>query len=386
MIIGRVNVKNGIDVIDKYEHFFRGKRVGLITNQTGLDEKFNSTIDIVNEKFKLTAMYSPEHGVRGNFQAGAQVETYVDEKTGIKVYSLYGKNKKPSSEMLEDIDVMVMDIQDVGARFYTYLYTMTYSMEACADSGKKFIVLDRINPIGGNIVEGSVLSPEFKSFVGLYPIASRYGLTIGEFAAFANKEFNINCDLEVVKCEGWKRGLYFDETDIPWISPSPNMPTIDTAVLYPGTCVFEGTNISEGRGTTKPFEIIGAPWLDPYKLAERMNSMGFEGAAFRPVYFEPAFSKHKGELCKGVQVHVTDRNKVEAFKIGLYLLNEIKEMSGENFKWLPPFKADSHYFIDLLMGTDEVRLGKSSIEKMLEGFNKQIDAFKELKSKYHLYE
>jgi uncharacterized protein YbbC (DUF1343 family) len=386
IIIGKINVGSGIDVIDKYEYLLKGKRIGLITNQTGLDKNYKSTIDILNEKFNLTALYSPEHGVRGNFQAGAQVETYVDEKTGIKVYSLYGKNKKPSVEMLEDIDVMLIDIQDVGARFYTYLYTMTYSMEACAENGKRFIVLDRINPIGGNTVEGTVLKSEFKSFVGLYPIASRYGLTMGELACLVNKEFNINSDLEVIKCEGWNRGLYFDETNLLWVSPSPNMPTIDTAVLYPGTCIFEGTNISEGRGTTKPFEIIGAPWLDPYKLAERMNKRGFTGAAFRPVYFEPTFSKYKGELCKGVQIHVKDRNKVEVFKIGLYLLNEIKEMSSESFNWIPPFKADSHYFIDLLMGTDEVRLGKCSIDEMLERFSKQIEVFRALKSKYHLYE
>lgn len=382
----KVNVKNGIDVIEKYADLFRGKRVGLITGPTGLDKNLKSTIDIIIEKFNLTALFSPEHGIRGNFQAGVHVENYLDEKTGIKVYSLYGKNRKPSSEVLKDIDVLVMDIQDVGARFYTYLYTMTNSMESCAENGKPFVVLDRINPIGGEIVEGNILNTEFQSFVGLYPVASRYGLTIGEFASLVNKEFNINCDLHIVKCEGWRRELYFDETDLQWVAPSPNIPTIDTAILYPGTCVFEGTNISEGRGTTKPFEIIGAPWLDPYKLADLMNNKGFEGVIFRPVYFEPTFSKHKGELCRGVQIHIKDRKKIEGFKIGLQLLYNIKEMSGDKFSWLPPFKEGTPYFIDHLMGTDEIRLEKYSMDEIILKYQEQIKTFTLLKNQYHLYE
>jgi uncharacterized protein YbbC (DUF1343 family) len=382
----RVNVKNGIDVIDKYEQLFKGKRIGLITAPTGVDKNLKSTINIINEKFNLTALYSPEHGVRGNLQAGDHVDNYIDEETGVTVFSLYGDNRRPSPEVLKDIDVMVIDIQDVGARFYTYLYTMTYSMESCVENGKTFVVLDRINPIGGKVVEGNVLNPNFKSFVGLYPIPARHGLTIGEFACLVNKEFNINCDLHVVKCEGWNRELYFDETDLHWVNPSPNIPTMDTAILFPGTCIFEGTNLSEGRGTTKPFELIGAPWLNPDRLAERINNKGFEGVIFRPACFEPSFSKHKGELCKGVQVHVTDRHKIEVYKVGLYLLQEVIKMSGDNFRWIPPFKEGSRYFIDFLTGTDEIRLRNNSLEELLAKYEKQIKDYKVLKEKYHLYE
>jgi uncharacterized protein YbbC (DUF1343 family) len=378
-------VKSGIDVIYSYEYLLRGKRVGLITTPTGVDKNLKSTIDIFCEKFNLTALYSPEHGIRGELQAGVHVDNYIDEKTGVTVYSLYGRNKKPSPEMLKDIDTMVIDIQDVGSRFYTYLYTMTNSMESCAENKKTFVVLDRINPINGQTIEGNILGEKFKSFVGLYPIVTRYGLTIGELACLINNEFNINCNLHIVKCEGWKRELYYDETDLQWINPSPNIPSVDTAVLYPGTCIFEGTNISEGRGTTKPFEIIGAPWLDPDKLAERMNEKGLEGISFRPVYFQPTFSKHKGELCKGVQLHIKDRKEMESFKIGLYLLREIKEMSGDKFSWIPPFAEGSHYFVDLLMGTDEVRLEKYSLEELLYRYEKQIKAFQTMKEKYHLY-
>ncbi|MCM0649032.1 DUF1343 domain-containing protein [Clostridium swellfunianum] len=378
-------VRNGIDNLDKYTHLFEGKRIGLVSCPTGVDKNLKSTIDILNEKFNLTALYSPEHGIRGNLQAGAAVDNYIDEGTGITVYSLYGNNKKPSPEVLKDIDVMVIDLQDIGSRYYTFLYTMSYCMESCAENNKAVVVLDRPNVIGGQTVEGNILNIRFKSFVGMYPIPPRYGLTIGEMAKFMNKEFNINCNLEIVKLEGWNREAYFDDTDLLWINPSPNMPSVKTAVLYNGTCLFEGTNISEGRGTTRPFEFVGAPWLDAYKLADTMNEKGLEGVIFRPIYFEPTFSKHKGELCKGVQVHVTDKRKVKPVELGIHLLYEVMDMDREKFQWLAPFKEGGHHFIDFLSGTDAVRNRELEAEGFIEKWKKESNNFKRLKEKYHEY-
>lgn len=381
----KASVKNGIDVINKYSSFFENKKIGLITGPTGLDRKMKSTIDIIKMNFDLRALYSPEHGIRGDLQAGESVDTYIDEKTGVKVYSLFGKNKKPSSEMLNDIDVMVIDIQDIGSRYYTYLYTMAYSMQSCAEVGKAFIVLDRINPVGGVEVEGNILDPDFSSFVGLYPIPQRYGLTLGEIAMFMNNEFNIQCDLKVVKTEGWHREMYFDDTDLIWVNPTPNMPSLDTAILYNGTCLFEGTNISEGRGTTRPFEIIGSPWIDPYKLSENMNCKGLPGVIFRPVYFRPSFSKYCGKLCKGVQVHVTDKRSVKPVETGIRLLYEIMNMDRKKFCWLTPFTEGGSYFIDNLSGTDDVRLERYGADELIEKWEMESHKFKKTKQKYHLY-
>jgi uncharacterized protein YbbC (DUF1343 family) len=381
----KLNVKTGVDVVDKYAHLLEGKRLGLVSAPTGVNKNLVSTIDVLNAKLNLTALYSPEHGIRGNLQAGAAVDTYIDESTGIIVYSLYGKNKKPSPEILKDIDVLVIDLQDIGSRYYTFLYTMSYCMESCAENNKTLVVLDRPNVIGGETVEGNILDTNFKSFVGMYPIPPRFGLTIGEMAMLMNKEFNINCNLEVIKMQGWSREAYFDDTDLLWINPSPNIPSVNAAVLYNGTCLFEGTNISEGRGTTRPFEMIGAPWLDAYKLADIMNKKGFEGVMFRPVYFEPTFSKHKRELCKGVQVHVTDKRKVKAVEVGINLLYEVMDMDKERFEWLPPFKEGSHYFIDLLSGTDEVRNRRFEADGFIEKWRKQSKDFIKIKEQYHLY-
>ncbi|WP_253667095.1 DUF1343 domain-containing protein [Thermoanaerobacterium thermosaccharolyticum] len=378
-------VNCGIDVIEAYSNIFENKKIGLITNPTGVDRNLRSTIDILNERFNLKALYSPEHGIRGDFQAGEKVGDYTDKLTGIKVFSLYGENKKPTKEMLQDIDIMAIDIQDVGSRYYTYLYTMAYAMEACKEYNKTFVVLDRPNPIGGNKVEGNILDTDFSSFVGLYSITQRYGLTIGELSILINKEFNIGCDLQVVKLEGWKRDMYYSETELAWINPSPNMPTPNTAVLYNGTCLFEGTNVSEGRGTTKPFEMIGAPWIDGYKLSDKMNDMALDGVIFRPVYFVPTFSKYKNELCSGVQIHITNKKSVNAIEVGIKLLYEIIKMSGNNFEWLPPFKKGQKYFIDHLAGTDELRLMKYSADELIRKWEKSSAEFTKIKEKYHIY-
>lgn len=378
-------VRNGIDNIAKYSELFAGKRVGLITGPTGVNKQLKSTIDIFAEMFNLTTLYAPEHGIRGERQAGATVETYQDERTGLTVYSLYGMNKKPSPEMLANVDILAIDIQDVGIRYYTYLYTMAYLMKSCAENDKALVILDRVNPVNGVRVEGNVLDTAFRSFVGLYPIAVRYGLTIGELACLMNEEFQIGCSLEIVRLEGWQRSYYYDETDLPWVHPSPNIPTLETALLYSGTCLFEGTNISEGRGTVKPFEMIGTPWLNPHLLVERMNQKALAGVLFRPVYFEPTFSKHQGELCKGVQIHITDRNKLSAVEVGIHLLYEIMDMEPSLFQWLPPAQEGDRHFIDYLCGTDEVRLRRDSASGLVAQWREQSLKFEGIKQKYHLY-
>ncbi|KAJ49313.1 uncharacterized protein YbbC (DUF1343 family) [Clostridium tetanomorphum] len=380
------SIKLGIDNIDKYiDDLFKNKRIGLITNQTGVDSNLNSTIDLFNEKTNLVALYSPEHGIRGDIQAGEKVNNYIDEKTELNVYSLYGKNKRPSHEVLKNIDILVFDIQDVGSRFYTYLYTMAYAMESCKKFNKVFTVLDRPNPIGGEEVEGNILDVNYKSFIGLYPITQRYGLTIGELAILFNEEFRIGCNLKVIKMEGWSRHMYFQDTKLPWIMPSPNMPTIDTALVYNGTCVFEGTNISEGRGTTKPFQIIGAPWLNPYKIAEEMNEIMLPGVKFRPIYFTPTFSKYTDVLCRGVEIHVTDIKKFKPVITGISLLYKIKEVSKDKFEFTPPYIKNGKQMIDYNTGGSYIRENKITLEEINLMWKEDAMKFKKIKEKYHVY-
>ncbi|HCS72350.1 MAG TPA: DUF1343 domain-containing protein [Clostridiales bacterium] len=384
--MSKQTVYNGIDVINKYETIFKGKNIGLITNPTGVSKKLQSTIEILNDKYNLKALFSPEHGVRGDVQAGGKVEAYTDTRTGLPVFSLYGKTRQFTAEMLEGIDLVVMDIQDVGSRYYTYLYTMAYAMEGCAQFGIQFVLLDRVNPLGGETIDGNILNTKCRSFVGNYPIPVRYGLTMGELACLFNKEFSINCRLKVVRLEGWNRSLYFDETDLLWIGPSPNIPTLETAILYIGTCLLEGTNVSEGRGTTKPFEMLGAPWIDAYELNDAMNRKGFSGIIFRPAYFTPSFSKHQGQLCGGVQIHITNKKSIKAFEIGIQLIYTLMDLYKDNFAFLPPNQEGSFPFFDLLAGTDEIRLRSNDFQSMMDHFALDLQSFSELKNKYHLYD
>ena len=378
-------MKLGIDQMDQWLPVLEGKKVGLITNPTGVNRNLISTIDVLKEKVNLVRLYSPEHGVRGDIQAGEVVENYIDESTSLPVITLYGKNKKPTKEMLDEIDILAMDIQDVGSRLYTYLSTMSYCMQGCAECGKTFVLFDRPNPIGGEKVEGNIIKEGFTSFVGLHPIPYRYGLTIGELAGFFNKEFNIQCDLKVIPMEGWIRNMYYEDTKLAWILPSPNMPTVETAVVYNGTCIFEGTNLSEGRGTTKPFEFVGAPWLNAGKLADKLNELSLEGVLFRPVFFTPTFSKHAGALCRGVQLHVTDRNSFSAVKTGLYLLEEIIKMSGDYFEYLPSLSPKGKPMIDYNTGNDYIRTHDFSAAEVYEEYKKEEEVFQKRKEKYHMY-
>lgn len=378
-------IRNGIDRISEGAHVLKGKRIGLITSPTGLAENFRSTIDILHEQFHLAAMFSPEHGVRGDKEAGALVDDYTDEATGVPVYSLYRKDsKRLTPDMLDAVDIVVYDIQDVGARYYTFIYTMLYAMEDCAKAGKPFVVLDRINPLDGTTVEGNVLKDGFRSFVGNYSLAVRYGLSAGEVAVMANDEMNWNAELHVVRCEGWNRSMLFPDTGRVWIPPSMGIPTFHTALLYPGTCLFEGTNLSEGRGTTAPFQLIGAPFVDAERLARAMNAKRLPGVHFRPAYFKPTFSKHQGELCGGVYVHVLDERAVRPVELGVHLLFEVKAQA-EPFAFLPPVREGGRPFIDLLCGDSAYREPAANAAELTERFAEESRAFAERKRPYHLY-
>lgn len=379
-------VLNGVDNLDRHASLLQGKRIGLITSPTGLTRDFRSTIEVLHERFHLAAMFSPEHGVRGEQEAGGFVETYDDPITGVPVYSLYRKDsKRLTSEMLEQVDMVVYDIQDVGVRYYTFIYTMLYALEDCAKAGKPFVVLDRANPLDGVTVEGNVLKPGYQSFVGNYPLAVRYGLTAGEVAMMANDEMKWNAELHVIRCDGWERGMLFPETGRLWVHPSMGIPRFETALLYPGTCLFEGTNLSEGRGTTFPFEMIGAPFIRADRLAEEMNRKRLPGVTFRPVYFKPTFSKFQGEVCAGVQIYVTDIRAVRPVETGVNLLYAIKDLH-EPFAFLPPVKEGSRPFIDLLGGDNVYRRSESAdVPAMLEAFREESRAFAERKRPYHLY-
>jgi uncharacterized protein YbbC (DUF1343 family) len=384
-------VKLGIDNLDNNLDIFEGKRVGLITNPSGMDSNFKSSIDVLYEKTNLTTLFAAEHGIRGNAQAGDSVGNEVDEVTGLPVHSLYGSTKKPTAEMLKNIDILAYDMQDVGARFYTYINTLAYAMEACAENDKTFVVFDRPNPVGGE-VQGNLLDLNYSSFVGMYPIVQRYGMTVGEYAKFINEEFNINCKLEVVEMEGWTRDMYYDETGLDtWVMPSPNMPTLTTSIVYTGTCVFEGTNVSEGRGTTRPFELIGAPWIEPMDLSNALNSLELPGVEFRAASFTPTFSKYsasdtanyptgKNQVCGGVQVYVTDRDTFNAVKTGYAMLYTIRDMYPDKFQYL------STNFIDKLTGNSYVREGKYTLEELFEIVDSESNEFKAKTEKYYIYE
>lgn len=375
----------GIENYEAYDELFKGKRIGLITNPTGMDSNFNSSIDILRSKYNLVALYSPEHGVRASIQAGLSVDTYIDEETGIKVYSLYGKQKKPSKEIMDEIDIMCIDIQDNGSRYYTFIYTMAYAMMACSEFDKTFVVFDRPNPNSG-ICEGTHLEIDlYRSFVGYYDIPQRHGLTIGELALLFNEEFDIHCKLTVVPMIGWKRNMYFEDTNLPWVIPTPNQPTVASTVAYNATCLFEGTNFAEGRGTTTPFELIGAPWVNSERLARELNAYGLKGVHFRPQWFTPTFSKYQGELCGGVFVHITDRKKFEAVKTNLVLLHHIRNTYPEHFKINDPYVPGRPTLFHYEVGVKDIIENKLSLDKQMKLLRKGTNDFKKLREKYLLY-
>ncbi|WP_462410683.1 exo-beta-N-acetylmuramidase NamZ family protein [Neobacillus sp. Marseille-QA0830] len=382
-------MKIGLDVLfEKNTLDYKGKRIGLVTNMTGVNQKLTPTIDLFHghPDLHLTALYGPEHGIRGSAKEGEKVESFVDPYTNVPVYSLYGASKKPSKDMLDPVDVVFFDLQDIGARYYTYIYTMAYMMESCAEHGKQFVVLDRPNPISGTVVEGNLVEEGFRSFVGLYPIPNRHGMTVGELALIFKHEFGIACDLTVIPMEDWNRGQYYDETGLFWVPPSPNTTGIDMATLYPGTCLMEGTNLSEGRGTTRPFEYVGAPYIDGYRLAKAFNEKRLPGVLARPISFNPTYQKHKDSTCEGVQLHVVDRKAIHSLKTGLTLLEIIAEMYPNDFGFVQ-YGEKPRYMMDLLAGTDRLRnqILTGTTNVFLEQCEEQSEAFKTKREPYLLY-
>ncbi len=376
----------GIERVDEFKKVFEGKRIGLITNPTGIDGNFKSSIDILREKTNLVGLFSPEHGVRASIQAGVHLDTYIDEDTGITVYSLYGKSKKPSKELMDKVDIMSIDIQDCGSRYYTFIYTMAYCMMACAENDKEFVVFDRPNPVNCEKVEGNKLDVEkYRSFVGYYPIAQRHGMTMGELAKLFNEEYGIGCKLTVIPMKNYERWMDFEDTKLPWVIPTPNLPTVATAYAYNATCIFEGTNVAEGRGTTTPFELIGAPWIKAERLAEELNSYNLPGVYFRPQWFTPTFSKYANELCGGVYVHITDRKIFEAVKTSWTMLYHIRTKYSDHFEINKPYVEGKPGLFQYEAGEDTVINNSSPLEEQLKTLEKDTKEFKEISKKYYIY-
>jgi uncharacterized protein YbbC (DUF1343 family) len=354
-------VLTGLDLFEKcWPRELRGARVGLVVHPASVDRAFNHAVDRFRAAkcCELTTLFGPQHGIRGETQDNMiEWEGCRDQKTGLPVYSLYGKVRKPSPKMLRDVDVLVVDLQDVGARYYTFVWTLDLCMQACAELGKKVLVLDRPNPINGIDLEGAVLDPEYASFVGLKPLPIRHGMTIGEVGQYLRELYYPSLNYQVISMEGWQRGMWFDETGLPWVLPSPNMPTLDTAIVYPGMCLLEGTLLSEGRGTTRPFEIFGAPFIDGEKLVAALNADRLPGVFFRPLSFEPTFQKHAKQACGGVQMHVTDRNRFRSWKTTVAILKAVHDLYPKQFAWKqPPYEYETVKMpFDILVGTDRLR-------------------------------
>lgn len=338
----------------------KSRRVGIVSNPASIDAGFQHVVRRMAGEpgIRLAAIFGPQHGYRADAQENMIETAHARDATrGVPVYSLYSETREPTADMLKDIDVLVIDLQDVGTRIYTFIYTMANCLRACKKYGVPAIVCDRPNPIGGTKIGGPMLMKGFESFVGQFPIPMRHGMTIAELARFFNEVDDIGADLTVIPMEHWRRPMYFDDTGLPWVMPSPNVPTVDTAVVYPGTVLFEGTNISEGRGTTRPFELIGAPWIDAELLAEKLAGYSLPGVHFRPVVFEPTFHKHAKVGCGGVQIHVTDRETFKPVESTVALLAEIRAQKPGKFEWrAPPYEYERVKLpFDILAGSSELR-------------------------------
>jgi uncharacterized protein YbbC (DUF1343 family) len=390
----RRQVKLGLETLLEAElHPLRGARVGLICNQASVDHEFRHAADLLYEhpSVELRALFGPQHGIRGDVQDNMiETDHTVDRETGLPIHSLYSETREPTEAMLADLDVLVFDMQDVGCRIYTFAYTMANCMVAARKFGKKVIVCDRPNPINGVDVAGNVLEPEHASFVGQFPIPTRHGMTLGELARMFNEHFQLNCDLEVVKMEGWERSFWHDQTDAPWVMPSPNMPTLDSATVFPGTVHFEGTQLSEGRGTTRPFELIGAPYVEAEEYARRLNELDLRGVFFRSCIFRPTFQKHGGTSCGGVQIHVTDRNVFEPVMAGVAMVKVAHDLYPKEFRWKePPYEYvyDRNPF-DVIAGTSSIRQAieqGTAIEDIEKNWNEELDEFRRVRETYLLY-
>ena len=388
---------SGIDhLLSQPEKYLQGKTVGMIVNHTSLagDGKHSITHFLSHSAFTLQALFAPEHGLNGTAQDMIPIDNEVDLLSGLDIKSLYGKNKDslvPDPALLHDIDNLVFDIQDIGSRYYTFIYTMANCMIICKQAGTRMVVCDRPNPINGTSVEGNLVGEAWRSFVGQYPLPNRHGMTVGELARLFNEHFGIHCDLTVVPMRGWSREMWYDQTGMIWTPPSPNMPTLATATVYPGMCLIEGTLLSEGRGTTLPFEQIGAPFIDPHKLVARLetDSHLLPGVFFRPQYFKPMFQKHAGEVCAGLQLHITDRDQFKPLLTTLALLRAIAEIYPDQLQWkTEPYEfVSDRLAIDLLYGNPKLRetifTDSFSLPALEE--REELSAFLPLRQEYLIY-
>ena len=371
----------------------RGARVGLVCNQASVDHNLRHAADLFSEhpQIELTALFGPQHGIRGDVQDN-MVETAhaVDARSGLPVYSLYSETREPTEEMLANVDVIVFDLQDVGCRIYTFIYTLANCMRAAKKLGKKVIVCDRPNPINGTQVEGTVLEPPLASFVGQFPIATRHGMTVCELGQMFNAHFGIGCELECVPMQGWSRQLWYDETDAPWVMPSPNMPTLDTATVFPGTVHLEGTDMSEGRGTTRPFEIVGAPYVEAHQFASALARLALPGVSFRACLFLPTFQKHAGITCGGVQLHIADRASFQPVLTGIAVVKTAFELYREQFRWRePPYEYEyERNPFDLISGTPKIRQGierGDPVDTIQAAWQEPLPRFERTRAQFLLY-
>ena len=362
-------VETGLDVlVHRRAAVLRGRRFALLAHQASVDGRLTHAAELLGDLrgTRLVRLLAPEHGLWGAEQDHAPIRATRDAATRLRVWSLYGARRVPTPAMLRGLDALVIDLQDVGSRYYTFAWTMLLAMSACARAGVPVIVLDRPNPLGGERVEGNLPDPAFASFVGLHPLPVRHGLTIGELARHLNAERAIGCRLTVIPMRGWRRGMLWEDTEVPWVAPSPNMPTPDTARVYAGGCLIEGTNLSEGRGTTRPFELVGAPFLDPHRYARALERLAPPGVRFRPVRFIPTFHKWAGRSCGGVQLHVVDRARFKPFLTGLAVIAAARRTAPRAFAWRrPPYEFERRRLpIDILCGTDRIRVALEAGEPL----------------------
>jgi uncharacterized protein YbbC (DUF1343 family) len=392
--MSRTKIKLGLErLLEDQSHLLKGARVGLICNQASVNHQFRHAADLLHEHpdVDLRALFGPQHGIRGDVQDNMiETDHTIDRETGLPIHSLYSETREPTEAMLSDIDMLLFDMQDVGCRIYTFAYTMANCMAAARNFGKRIIVCDRPNPINGRQVAGNVLEPEQASFVGLFSTPTRHGMTLAELALMFNEHFQINCELGVLTMEGWERDYWYDQTDAPWVMPSPNIPTLDSATVFPGAVHFEGTQLSEGRGTTRPFELIGAPYVDPEEYARSLNEMNLPGVFFRSCIFRPTFQKHAGISCGGVQIHVTNRDEFEPVVTGVAMVKAAYDLYRSEFRWKePPYEYvyDRNPF-DVIAGTSSIRRALeqgTAIEEIQKSWTGTLDNFREVREQYLLY-
>jgi uncharacterized protein YbbC (DUF1343 family) len=384
-------VKIGTDVLFERD-LLRGRTIGLVTNPASVNAALTHVVDAADAHgVRVGALFGPQHGFRSDVQENMVESPHTeDRRRHVPIYSLYSETRQPTAAMLAGLDALVIDLQDVGTRIYTYIYTMAGCLRAARAQGLPVVVCDRPNPIGGELVEGPVLDPAFASFVGEYPIPMRHGMTIGELARLFNEHFGIHAKLEVIPMQGWSRAQYFDDTGLTWVLPSPNLPTIDSAIAYPGTVLLEGTNVSEGRGTTRPFELVGAPWIDPEQFALALNARGLDGVHFRPVLFEPTFHKHAHVACGGVQMHVTDRRAFRPVETGLVLVEACRLAGPAAFAWRePPYEYEAVLSpFDILSGSARERRGleaQTDARALAEAWAAEVETFLPVRARFLLY-